>query len=524
MSGRLKIGLWIAGAVVLTVLIATTIASIEISHHARDWVDDWLTQVYKSDVDLSAFRVSIPFPLVQVEGENLALHFQGRQDLPPLMSVRRFTVRTSLWRFLGNPRYVQFVHVEGLQINVPPRDGSNRNSTAKRAMGRLRSVHFGAIVSENAVLKILTSKPDKRPLEFDIQHVNLRSSDKDGGLEFRATLSNPTPPGQILSSGTFGPWNGDNPRLTPVSGGYTFEKADLGVFAGIRGILSSAGKYHGVLEQIYVDGTTDTPDFQVSRAGHPLDLSTTFQATVDGTNGDTYLHPVEAHFGKSTLLAQGRVEGEAGKPGKTITLDVSADRARIEDLLQLAVKGSASMLGPIRLKTKFILAPGTQEIPDRLNLNGSFALDSVHFTNPTVQQKFDNMSKRSLGKPKEIKAPEDADHTDDVASMMNGTFRLENGILTLPNVKFQVPGADVSLRGTYKLAQEDLDLHGKLEMKAKLSQTTTGAKSLFLKVVDPFFSKGDKGTVLPIKITGSLQHLSYGLDRGHKDDTNTTSR
>ena len=42
------------------------------------------------------------------------------------------------------------------------------------------------------------------------------------------------------------------------------------------------------------------------------------------------------------------------------------------------------MVGPIRLNTRFVLTPGTQEIPDRLNLNGSFALDSVHFTNPTV--------------------------------------------------------------------------------------------------------------------------------------------
>ena len=80
-----------------------------------------------------------------------------------------------------------------------------------------------------------------------------------------------------------------------------------------------------MLEQIYVDGTTDTPDFQVSRSGHPLDLSTTFSATVDGTNGDTYLHPVEAHFGKlgNSLLAQGRVEGGAASQARRL-LSMSA--------------------------------------------------------------------------------------------------------------------------------------------------------------------------------------------------------
>jgi hypothetical protein len=47
-------------------------------------------------------------------------------------------------------------------------------------------------------------------------------------------------------------------------------------------------------------------------------------------------------------------------------------------------------------------------------------------------------------------------------------------------------------------------------MKAKVSQTTTGAKSLFLKLVDPFFRQ-DGHTVLPIKIDGTIHHPSYGL-------------
>ena len=58
------------------------------------------------------------------------------------------------------------------------------------------------------------------------------------------------------------------------------------------------------------------------------------------------------------------------------------------------------MTGPIRLKTKFILVPGPKQISDRLNLNGSFDLDSLHFTSSALQQKVDNMSKRSEGKPR----------------------------------------------------------------------------------------------------------------------------
>jgi AsmA-like protein len=354
--------------------------------------------------------------------------------------------------------------------------------------------------------------------------LRLNSTGPDGALEFHATLSNPTPPGEIISSGTFGPWNADVPSQTPVSGDYTFENADLGVFPGIAGILSSKGNYQGVMDQIQVGGTTDTPDFRVALAGHPVHLTTTFHAMVDGMNGDTFLQPVEAHFGKTDLLAQGSVEGVAGKKGKIITLEVSAGRARIEDLLLLAMKDSPAMTGPIRLKTKFILVPGPEQIPQRLSLDGSFDLDSLHFTSSEVQQKVDNMSKRSQGKPKEVVKPEDAIKSDDVASAMKGNFGLEKGILSFNALSFEIPGAEVQLDGNYELEPETLDLHGKLKMQAKLSQITTGVKSFLLRFADPFFSKGGNGAVVPIKITGAVQHPHYGLDLGHKNEMSGENR
>jgi AsmA-like C-terminal region len=517
-SSRWKIGLWIAGGTVLAMVAALIAVSVEISRGARGWVEDSLTREFNSNVELSSFRVAIPFPLVQGEGENLALHFQGRQDQPPLILVKRFTLRTSIWGLLRNTRRISFVQLEGLQINIPPREESGAGGGAKNAMRKFRTLRFDEILSDGATLKILTSKPGKNPLEFDLQQLSLNSSGTDGALAFRATLSNPTPPGEIVSTGIFGPWNADVPSQTPVSGNYTFEKADLGVFRGIAGILSSKGNYQGVLDQIAVNGTTDTPDFRVTNAGHPVDLSTTFHAMVDGTDGDTFLQPVEAHFGQTDLLAQGSVEGTAGKKGKTITLDVSASHARIQDLLLLAMKESPPMTGPIRLKTKFILVPGPKQIPDRLYLNGSFDLDSLHFTSSAVQQKVDNMSKRSEGKPNEVVNPGEAIKADDVASAMKGNFRVENGILTLSGLGFGIPGADVQLAGTYALEPETLDLSGTVKMQAKLSQTITGVKSFLLKFADPIFSKGGKGTVLPIKITGSVQDPHYGLNLGHKSE------
>jgi len=59
-----------------------------------------------------------------------------------------------------------------------------------------------------------------------------------------------------------------------------------------------------------------------------------------------------------------------------------------------------------------------------------------------------------------------------------------------------------------------MDFHGKLMLDAKLSQTTTGVKSFFLKVADPFFKGKHGGAELPIRITGTKDKPSFGLDGG----------
>ena len=524
MSPRWKTVFWIVGGAMLALVIALIAASVVVSRRARVWAEDWMRHEYKSDVEIAAFRVTIHFPLVECDGENVTLRFQGLRNLPPLIAVKRFTMRTSVPDLFRIPRRIEYLELEGLEINVPPRGMGDTGGAVKNFSGKFRSVRFGEILSENATLRILTQKPGKNPLVFDIQHLRLNSVGKEGVLKFNATLSNPRPPGEIVSTGSFGPWNPGTPSLTPVSGHYTFAKADLGVFPGIAGILSSQGNYQGVLDQIRIEGTTDTPDFRVILAGHPVHLTSTFHAMVDAMDGDTYLQPVEVHFGQTDLLARGGIEGTAGKKGKTITLDVSTSHARIEDLLLLAMKESPPITGPIRLKTKFILVPGPEQIPDRLNLNGSFELDSMHFTSSAVQQKVDNMSKRSEGKPNDVVNPAEAIKTDDVASAMKGRFGVENGILTLTGLDFAIPGAEVQLGGNYALDAETLDLRGKLKMQAKLSQATTGIKSFLLRFADPLFSRHGNGAIVPIKITGSVQHPHYGLDFGHKSEAATENR
>src|ERR1700716_2640455 len=220
-------------------------------------------------------------------------------------------------------------------------------------------------------------------------------------MNFDADLPNPKPVGNVLSSGSFGPWQADSPRDTPVNGTYSFNHADLGTIKGIGGILSSTGKYAGTLDNIAVDGKTDTPDFRVATSGRSVPLHTEFHAIVDGTSGDTYLEPVKAKILTSWLVAKGSVVHTKDPKGHRVNLDVVIEKGKIEDLLKLAVRTDPPiMTGLVHLKTKFDLPPGEREVPNRLKLAGASEVSGAHFPTPKLQTKVDALSRRSQGKPK----------------------------------------------------------------------------------------------------------------------------
>ena len=105
--------------------------------------------------------------------------------------------------------------------------------------------------------------------------------------------------------------------------------------------------------------------------------------------------------------------------------------------------------------------------------------------------KIETLSRKAQGQP------ENKDAGSSV-SQLKGNFVLDNGVIGFRGLTFAVTGAQVALDGKYGLDKEDLDFHGKLRMQAKISQTTTGVKSLVLKAVDPFFRK-DGQTEVPIQ-------------------------
>jgi hypothetical protein len=499
--------LLIAISLVMIAVVGVIVTGIHLSNpYLHKKVVEMLGEKFHADVELKDFHVYL-FPGARIEGSGLVLRHEGRTDVPPMISIGEFSAEAGILGLLWKPWKIGQVKLKGLIIQIPPKGERRKQDWSKV---RDMPVLIAEIVSDDAELRLLPKSADKDPHVFAIHRLVMHSVGLDRPAKFTAQLTNAVPPGEIETMGSFGPWSPDDPGQTPLAAEYTFDKADLGVFKGISGILSSTGKFGGVLENIEVEGKTSTPDFTVTIGGHPLDLETVFSATVDGTNGNTLLHPVTAHLLNTVIVAQGGVVKSKDNKGKEITLDVTVDKGRLEDLLRLAVKTTQPPLtGAVNFHTKFDLPPGEGDLADRLNLNGKFDVKQAQFTSPEVTAKIETLSRKGQGQP------ENKDAGSSV-SQLKGNFVLDNGVITFRGLTFSVTGAEVALNGKYGLDKEDLDFYGKLRMQAKISQTTTGAKSFVLKAVDPFFRKNGQ-TELPIKITGQRDHPSFGLDLHHKD-------
>jgi hypothetical protein len=257
--------------------------------------------------------------------------------------------------------------------------------------------------------------------------------------------------------------------------------------------------------QIDVRGTTHTPAFVVDTAAHPVPLDTTFHAVVDGTDGDTYLKRIDAKFLDTSLTASGAVTGEKGHKGRTITLQVHMPRGRLQDVLTLAVRTPKPvMVGTIALDTSLRIPPGESRVADRLQLDGKFALEQAQFTDQFVRDRIATLSSRARGQPREDLAR--------VLSDMHGIFKVAAGQASFHPVVFDVPGATVSLSGSYGLRTEHLKFDGTLTMDATVSQAAGGVKGIFLKIVDPLFKRKGAGAVIPIHVKGTREKPQFGLD------------
>jgi len=500
----------IFGGVFLLLFITIYGLARRIHTMVRSRTERILQTHFESKVEFSDFEVSL-LPRVHVTITGLVMRHKGRTDVPPLIQAREVSMYAnplSLWQI--KPR-ISFMQLNGLQIHTPPRGPGDEPLIQRTDEDLVKKypVLIRELRADDAIIVVLRAQREKPPREFPIHRLRLHNLSFDRPAHFNATLTNPLPVGEIDATGEFGPWLPEVPSKTPAVGQYIFQNADLGSLKGLKGTLSSKGEFNGPLDYLKVDGTTDTPDFSLRMSDHPLALHTNFSAVVDGINGDTYLNSVTARFLHTTLAVSGKVvDINPQVKGRTIVLDAFSRDARVEDLVRLAVKADEPVLtGSATLRTKINIPEGDSDLIDRLKLNGQFGIDDVQFANPRIQGKIDTLSRKGQGQPKDM-------DINSVVSEMKGNFQVSDGIVTFSNLNFGVVGALLNLSGTYNLDNGGLDFHGKLMLQAKLSQTTTGAKSFFLKALDPFFKGKNAGTILQIKITGTKDNPAFGLDHG----------
>jgi hypothetical protein len=516
-SKRRRVWTWILFSLLIAVAVLGVIGEVMVRRAGpilKGRVIETLSTRFNSRVELDGFEVSLVKGL-EVSGNGLRIFPEDEVvaagATEPLIALGHFSFHADWTGLFAKPMHVGTVHVAGMAIHIPPREMRAEAPKGQRHIGKIEIV-VEEIVFDDSKLVIGTLKPDKEPLDFEMSRIVMRDVGPTRPWDYDATLVNATPKGDIHAKGTFGPWNNDSPGDSAVTGRYTFDHADLNTIKGIGGMLSSVGEFTGQLNDIVVDGTTETPNFSLDTANHAMPLHTKFHAIVDGTNGDTYLQPVEARLGESDFTCHGAVINVKGQ-GHIIDLDVTVPNGRIQDFLQLGVKTTpAVMTGRLATKTKLHIHPGDESVSKKLGLKGGFMLRQIHFTNPDVEDKVDMLSLRAQGNPKDAKPG-----AEDVHSQMVGQFVLGNGKLSFSKLDYSLPGADVKLAGEYTLDGDRFEFAGKMRTDAKVSQMVASRwKSILLKPVDPFFKKNGAGAEIPVKISGTKSAPKFGLDLGHK--------
>jgi hypothetical protein len=515
----------------LSLVVAASVAARHLEPYIREQAIRYLRWRFDSEVELASLRVRRPNvsrlrllltggrgTLAHVEGEGLLLRHKGRRDLPPVLAMKKFSFDVDLRTLFGPQKVVPLVTLDGVEITIPPKGErpqlsiglALKGDSPQRKASTQSAVVIEEVIVKEAVLVILPKDKTKVPLRFDIYWLRLESAGFGVAMKYDATLTNPKPPGEIRSQGTFGPWAAEEPGDTPLAGDYTFQKADLGVFAGIAGILNSTGHFEGNLSSIHARGEAAVPDFRLKRSGNPVPLLTRFEVLIDGTNGDTILKPVIAMLGTTSFSTSGGVIKHESNQRRMIKLDVFMPKGNLRDLLRLAMKGMPLMKGQISLKTTIEIPPLSGKVKEKLLLDGRFEVSKGKFLRSTMQDQIDTLSRRGQGQPTN-------QGIDQVILLMGGAFKLEDEVITFPALSFSVPGAAVDLAGNYDISGDALDFHGTLKLQAKISQTMMGWKRWILKPVDPFFAKQGAGTFLRIKIDGTASQPKFGLDRGRKD-------
>jgi hypothetical protein len=504
-------------ALAAIVFIWVIIAAIK-SPFTQSKVSESLENIVHSKVSFGKFHtVYFPHPGCVVENITF-VRSPNTADAPPLVTVQRMAIEARYVDLIARPGYIARILLDGLHVHVPVLDASSARSNSQSSQ-----VRVGEIVADGATLEVDRSN-DRPPLKFEIHSLVVRSYGPANPWSYRVTMQNAEPPGEINSDGHFGPLNLNDLGSTSLSGSYEFQQANLSVFHGIAGTLSSGGDFTGRLGDVAIRGAVDIPDFKVVISDHEVHLNSRFRANVNGTNGDVFLNKIDTSFLQTVVGGEGSIASKSGQKGKTTSMELEVSKGRIQDLLRLFVTAKRPpMNGQTRLRAHVLIPPEGRPFLKELILQGEFGIDEAAFTKSATQTQVDELSERARGEKKDkgkdknegknrTPSESDADDPENVVLNLRSHVEVRDGVAKFSDLSFNAPGASARMSGTYCLLNQQIDLHGTLKTDARLSQETRGIKSALLKPFDPLFKGKKAGAEIPVKVTGTYQNPQFGFD------------
>ena len=482
---------WILFSTVIILAALVSVAAIIVHHYwpfSESAVREDLAADTGSHVHFGAFHQTY-FPPGFV-AENVV--FQRDDSPEPLMTAQKLTVRAYLGGMFRN--HVNLVKAEGLHA-ILGRSDFNKSNYRQR-----QTSIVDRLVADDAMLEIRRN-PSQPNLRFVLHKFTMKNLGEGGTVEFAAMFENPMPRGVIQTSGQFGPWNSAHGDQTAVSGKYSLEQADLSVFGGIGGTISSTGNFHGTFKQMEIAASTSSSEFEITKTHHGLPLETRFSASVNATDGEVALHQVAAKFGRNVIEAQGMIGRDANGKRAAI-LDLRCEHGRIEDVFYPFIHSAKSPLtGDVRFAMKVTIPSGRKTFLEKLDLRSNFEIHNARFTKERTQQRLNQIAE----------GPKQKDPTETLSDFQ-GTVAVSAGVARFSSLSVHDQGAAAVFHGSFGLIDERVNMYGNLKTATSLTKATSGISAVFAKVLEPFFKKKPHETVVPVKIGGTYSHPSFGLN------------
>ena len=211
-----------------TILIIIAVAAVAIAAGvAFSWSRIWpftetavvqdLSEASNSTITIrSSHQTYFPMPGCILEG----VEFHHGPDKWTLITIDRLTIEGSYSGIVT--KHVPRIRAEGGHVFVPPL-GSHETFETQHS-----NLVVDELVADGTVVEFASREPHKKPLRFEVHQGRLRNVQWINPIDYDLKFHNPEPPGEIATRGKFGVWLKGNPGETPISGEYTFDRADLG--------------------------------------------------------------------------------------------------------------------------------------------------------------------------------------------------------------------------------------------------------------------------------------------------------